>query len=81
MAAQVELARGFAWIATLHAGEAWAWMQAAQPRSRIASRGARLMDLAISHPSLSVAKLNEMLAVPLDDSTARRYVRRVRPGR
>lgn len=76
----MEMTRAFAWHATFQIGEASAWMEAAQPRARSASRGQQLMDLAASNRELSVAKLNAMLSVPLDDATARRYVRRVRGG-
>jgi hypothetical protein len=71
----LELAQRFSWTAAVRAGGAAALNSIALPGPRQRSRTAHLKVLLAQHTDLSVAKVNALLSVPLDDATARRIAR------
>lgn len=74
----LELARHFAWIAATRAGGALALNGLALRGTRESSRTAKFEALLAKNPDLSVAKVNAMLSVPIDEPTARRIAREIR---
>jgi hypothetical protein len=76
----LELVRESLWVAALTIGLAMALLPAEKRRYRTCSRSGQLARLAQEHPELSVAKLNELLSVPIDHRDARRIVADLRKG-